>query len=88
MLKQHQFYVYHQENRVYARRGKEEPVLLEACDTPQAAADLVQSIVNPTFVSERHPAFAGMGYVHPAFQAKISDNCRAAVETAYAAVGK
>jgi len=31
MLKKHAYYVYHQENRVMARRGSEEPVVAMVC---------------------------------------------------------
>lgn len=48
MLKQHDYYVYHEGKRVYGRRFAEERVLIEECETPQAAHDLVQQIINPS----------------------------------------
>lgn len=47
-LKEHQFYVYHQGEKVFARRRNEEPVLSETLASPQAAHDFIQKVVNPT----------------------------------------
>lgn len=80
-LKQHQFYVYHEENRVMARRGSEAPVVAETFETFQEAHDRVQEIVNPTGAPAA--VFGPLGYNHPDFQAKISENCQAYVEAAY-----
>lgn len=83
MLKEHSHYVYHSENRVYARRGSEAPVLATTCESAQDAYELVQSIVNPEKV---HPAtFGHLGYNHPDFQAAIGPNCKEFVEQAYSA---
>lgn len=85
MLKQHSHYVYHSENRVYARRGEEAPVLATTCESAQEAYELVQSIVNPNKLLPTDPAFEDKGFNHPEFQAQIAPNCQAFVEQAYAA---
>lgn len=54
-LKQHEFYVYHTGEKVYARRRDEAPVLAETLKTPQEAAAKVQSVVNPANV--HHSAY-------------------------------
>ena len=84
-LKQHEFYVYHEENRVMARRRTEAPVIAEEYESFQAAHDRVQEIVNPT----KAPAavFGPLGYNNPDYLAKISENCREFVEAAYAKAG-
>jgi hypothetical protein len=84
MLTQHEFYVYHDENRVYARRREEEAVLARTLDTPQDAHDLVQSIVNPDGLHCKHKSLGEKGFHHPSFQEAISENCREFVEAAYA----
>lgn len=85
MLKQHSHYVYHSENRVYARRGTEDPVLAKTCETAQEAYDFVQSIVNPQKLLPTDAAFGNLGFNHPDFQAAIAGNCKDFVEAAYAA---
>lgn len=85
-LKQHAFYVYHEENRVMARRGAEPPVIAETCKDAQEAHDKVQAIVNP---EDLHPHArllggpSGPGFLHPEFQVAISENCREYVLSAY-----
>lgn len=78
----HKHYVYHQEERVYARRGNEEPVLAETLESPQAAFLKVDSIVNPD--GHGHARFGPEGFHHEDFQSKISERCRDYVEAAYA----
>ena len=89
MLKQHEFYVYHSENRVMARMGDQEPVVAKTCKTAQEAHDEVQAIINP---QKKLPSDFGkdsigrdMGFHHPDFQNAISGNCEAFVKAAYAA---
>lgn len=48
MLSQHRYYVYYEGCRVYARMDQCERVLVEECESPQAAHDKVQSIINPS----------------------------------------
>lgn len=55
-LKQHRYYVYHEENRVMARMEDLPPVVAEECDTPQAAHDKVQSVVNPQGLKHDDPS--------------------------------
>ncbi len=86
MLKQHQFYVYHDGPSVFARMGAKAAVLAETCASPQAAYDRVQSVVNPLGKRHDDPAFEGRGFHHPAFQSAISANCEAFVKAAYAAI--
>lgn len=82
MLKQHEFYVYYEENRVYARMGEHKPVIAEIMETPQAAHDKVQSVVNPKGLPSAQ--IGPKGFNEDSFQKAISDNCRAYVEAAYA----
>lgn len=84
MLTEHEFYVYHSGEKVYARRGKEPPVLAKTCDTPQDAADLVQAVVNPLGMRHDDKRLEGRGFHHAGFQASISPNCQEFVEAAYA----
>jgi hypothetical protein len=88
MLTQHSHYVYYDENKVLARRGTEKPVVAMTCDSVQDAHDVVQSIVNPSKLLPGDPSLEGQGFHHPAFQAAISENCRAYVEAAYSSAGK
>lgn len=80
-LTQHEFYVYYDGSDVFARRRAEPPVLAETLDSPQAAHDRVQEIVNPDGKSPY--SFGAKGFHEEAFQRAISDNCRAYVEEAY-----
>lgn len=84
MLKNHEFYVYHEGSTVFARAGNRSPVILQTFDTPQEAHDKVQSIINPT--NKQHQDFGPDGFLSEEFQLSISDNCRAAVEAAYQGV--
>lgn len=83
MLKQHEFYVYHQGATVLARRHREDPVVAEALESPQAAYDKVQSILNPAGLSAES-IDPRLGFLAPAFQAQISERSREYVEAAYA----
>ena len=85
MLKAHDFYIYHDENRVYARRGQDAPVLAQTCADPQAAADFVQSVLNPDDLRYDHKSLGGLGFGHRSFQERISPRCQEFVEAAYAA---
>lgn len=78
----HEFYVYHDGADVFARRGSEPPVLAETCESPQAAHDKVQEVVNPT--GRPHDKWGPRGFHEEAFQAAISGNCKEYVEAAYA----
>lgn len=81
MLKQHKYYVYYDENKVYARMDMRPPVLVMECPNPQDAHDLVQSIVNPDNI---HPSTLGQdGFLSQRFQERISPNCEATVKKAY-----
>lgn len=79
----HPFYVYHEENRVMARRGAEAPVIAETCASPQEAHDKVQAIVNPG--KRSHDSYGPKGFLADEFQSQISGNCEAYVTSAYAA---
>ena len=83
-LIQHQFYVYHEENRVMARKRGEAPVVALTLESAQDAHDKVQEIVNPDGIKHDDPSLEGIGFHHLSFQAKISENCREFVEAAYA----
>lgn len=88
MLKQHNFYVYYDGNKVMARMGDRAPVVAKTCKTPQDAHDLVQTIVNPTGIKHDHPTLEGKGFHHRAFQEQISANCEPFVKAAYEAAAK
>lgn len=81
-LKQHEFYVYHSEGVVLARKLGQRPVVAEEFATAQAAHDRVQQIVNPDGLTAADLGWAGFN--SPKFQNEISDNCRDYVEAAYA----
>lgn len=88
MLRQHQFYVYHDENRVMARMGVKEPVVAETMQTAQEAHDRVQQIINPTgrtadSFEEKDAYDLKKGFDSFEFQAAISGNCEAYVKDAY-----
>lgn len=88
MLKQHQYYVYYAENRVYARCGDKEPVLAETCKTPQEAHDKVQAILNPTkrdphSFTEVDKKGNRMGFLSKEFQTAIAGHCEQYVKAAY-----
>lgn len=88
MLKQHEFYVYHDENRVMARMGEQAPVVAETLETPQAAHDKAQAIINPTGKAaadfkEIDTLGREKGFHSAEFQDAISGNCEAYVKTAY-----
>lgn len=88
MLNQHQYYVYHEENRVMARMGDNEPVVAETLDTAQAAEMKVQTIVNPEGkkpddFAEVNAAGHKLGFLSKEFQDAISPNCEAYVKAAY-----
>lgn len=95
MLKQHQYYVYHEAEKIYARRGEDERVLAETAANPQEAYRKVQKIVNPKGLSagdldeeqtdkDGNVLTVNVGFHQKEFQAAISDNCREYVVAAYA----
>ena len=81
----HEFYVYYQGATVFARRRSEPPVVAEECESPQAAHDRVQAIVNPE--GKDHKAFGPRGFNEDSFVLGISERCREYVEAAYAKAG-
>jgi hypothetical protein len=85
MLRQHDYYVYYDGSRVYARMGDRPPVLARECKTPQEAHDFVQRIINPE--GKRKEDFA-QGFNDPQFQKAISASCEAFVRDAYARAGE
>jgi len=95
---QHEYYLYHEENRVYARMGDKPRVLVKefALDADhgkdidglpitanQAAHNFVQSIINPDGVGSH--TYGKLGFLHPDFLAQVSPRCEATVKAAYAA---
>lgn len=82
MPKKHKYYVYHDGETVFARMDDLEPVILEKCETPQAAYGRVQSIINPE--NHRHDEYGEKGFNAEAFQSAISRHCETAVKAAYA----
>lgn len=91
MLKEHQFYVYHDGPNVMARSGNAKPVVARVCKSPQAAHDVVQEVVNPEGrdakfyrVMKDGVVVSDLGFLDPRFQAAISKNCEAFVKAAYA----
>lgn len=98
MLSQHEFYVYHQAEIVYGRMGDRERVVIEVCESPQAAYEKVQSIINPENLPASHfkeertdkngvTQIVEVGYHSKEFQDKISQNCESVVKTAYGLQG-
>lgn len=93
MLKQHRYYVYHDGATVFARMEDKAPVVIAECASPQAAADKVQSIINPLKLKHEDLHKGDLekgtadwrGFRHPDFQNAISGNCEKAVKAAYAA---
>lgn len=81
MLKEHKFYVYHDDNIVYARMGERAPVVAFTCENAQDAYEKVQSVINP----ERRSAesFGPEGFNSDEFQVSISENCKSVVKAAY-----
>ena len=81
MLKEHKFYIYHDDNIVYARMGERDPVVAYTCENAQEAYEKVQSIINP----ERRSAesFGSQGFNSDEFQTSISENCKSVVKAAY-----
>lgn len=86
MLKQHQFYVYHEGSIVYARMENRDPVIIETSASPQAAADKVQSIVNPQ--GRKAVDYGDEGFLSKTFQEQVSANCEKAVREAYGKGGR
>lgn len=84
MLKQHEFYVYYDGNKVMARMQKQPPVVAKICASPQEAHDEVQKIVNPKALKATDASLGGRGFLHENFQNAISANCEAYVKAAYA----
>lgn len=91
-LRQHEFYVYHDGETVFARMRDISPVVVKKHETTDAAALYVHSIVNPKRLrpddfTETNKHGVPLGLNSPAFQAAISDNCKATVIEAYKAAG-
>lgn len=97
---QHEYYLYHEENRVHARIKGQPPVVVKEFaldadhgkdidDLPitanQAAHDFVQSVINPRGLEARK--FGKMGFLSPVFLAMVSERCEPVVKAAYAAAG-
>lgn len=80
----HEFYVYHDGCDVLARKAGAVAIVAETFDTPQEAADKVQSIVNPD--NKHHHQIGPRGFLEVSFQKQISARCQAYVEAAYAKV--
>jgi hypothetical protein len=81
--KDHEFYAYHDGPKVYARWGNRKPVVAETLDSPQAAHDRVQEIVNPDGLRHDDRKLGNQGFNHPDFQAGLSARCEAFVRAAY-----
>lgn len=82
MLTQHEFYVYYDGPKVYARMGEQEPVVVEEFDTAQEAHDRVQSIINPDGLRPEQ-VHEKLGFLSPEFQEGISVRCEEYVRAAY-----
>jgi hypothetical protein len=96
MLKQHEYYVYHDATTVFARMRELAPVVIKECASTDEAALLVETIVNPrrmrpddfTETRKNHKGdTVALGLLSKGFQDQISKNCKAAVEAAYATAG-
>lgn len=96
MLKQHNYYVYHDGSTVFARKEDFAPVVAKECASPQEAHDYVQSVINPA--GKRPQDFREckidpktgkpdptkpLGFLSKEFQDAISPNCEKVVRAAY-----
>lgn len=82
MLRQHNFYVYHEGDTIYARMMDRSPVIVEKAKSVQEAYDKVQQIVNPKGLQASY--FGPEGFLSDKFQREISTNCEKIVREAYA----
>lgn len=81
MLKAHKYYVYHDDNKVFARMEDKEPILLKEFETSGEAYTAVQSVLNP---DSKDCLFWGPeGFNSKAFQESISGSCEKIVKAAY-----